>query len=79
MPAADLVKTLPGGKSGTTVSIIWAELGDAKNRWESFRQLQAEAGVVPVTQSSGKSRFVQFRLPVTGICDMPSTGFLSTL
>jgi hypothetical protein len=42
MPAADLVKTLPGGKSGTTVPIIWAELGDAKNRWESFRQLQAE-------------------------------------
>jgi len=61
MPAADLVKTLPGGKSGTTVLIIWAELGDAKNRWESFRHLQAEAGVVPVTQSSGKSRFVQFR------------------
>jgi Transposase/Transposase IS116/IS110/IS902 family len=61
MPAADLVKTLPGGKSGTTVPIIWAELGDAKNRWESFRHLQAEAGVVPVTQSSGKSRFVQFR------------------
>ena len=61
MPAADLVKTLPGGKSGTTVPIIWAELGDAKSRWESFRHLQAEAGVVPVTQSSGKSRFVQFR------------------
>jgi hypothetical protein len=61
MPAADLVKTLPGGKSGTTVPILWAELGDAKSRWESFRHLQAEAGAVPVTQSSGKSRFVQFR------------------
>lgn len=61
MPAADLVKTLPGGKAGTTVPIIWAELGDAKSRWESFRHLQAEAGAVPVTQSSGKSRFVQFR------------------
>jgi transposase len=61
MPAAELGKTLPGGKSGTTVPTIWAELGDANNRWKSFRHLQAEAGGVPVTQASGKSRVVQFR------------------
>jgi transposase len=61
MPAANLVKTLPGGKSGTTVPMLWAELGDAKNRWQSFRHLQAEAGAVPVTKASGKSRVVQFR------------------
>jgi transposase len=61
MPAAEFVKTLPGGKSGTTVPMLWAELGDAKNRWESFRHLQAEAGGVPVTKASGKSRVVQFR------------------
>jgi transposase len=61
MPAANLVRTLPGGKSGTTAAMLWAELGDANNRWESFRHLQAEAGGVPVTKSSGKSRFVQFR------------------
>ena len=61
MPAAELVKRLPGGKSGTIVPRIWAELGDAEGRWESFRHLQAEAGVVPVTRSSGKSRVVQFR------------------
>lgn len=60
-PAAKLVQTLPGGKSGTTVPLLWAELGDAKSRWESFRHLQAEAGVVPVTRASGKSRFVEFR------------------
>jgi transposase len=60
-PAAELVKTLPGGKSGTIVPMIWAELGDAKNRWQSFRHLQAEAGGVPVTKASGKSRVVQFR------------------
>jgi transposase len=60
-PAAKLVKMLPGAKSGTTVPMLWAELGDAKSRWESFRQLQAEAGAVPVTRSSGKSRAVQFR------------------
>jgi transposase len=61
MPAAKLVETLPGGKSGTIVPMIWAELGDAESRWESFRHLQAEAGVVPVTKSSGKSRSVEFR------------------
>lgn len=61
MPAAKLTKKLPGGKTGTTLPMLWAELGDAKSRWESFRHLQAEAGAVPVTKESGKSRVVQFR------------------
>jgi transposase len=61
MPAAKFVKTLPGEKSGATVPMLWAELGDAKSRWQSFRHLQAEAGGVPVTKTSGKSRVVQFR------------------
>jgi transposase len=60
-PAAQIARTLPGGKSGTLVAGIWAELGDAAGRWESFRHLQAEAGVVPVTKASGKSRIVHFR------------------
>ena len=60
-PAAQIAKTLPGGKSGTLLAGIWAELGDAAGRWESFRHLQAEAGVVPVTKESGKSRAVHFR------------------
>jgi len=61
MPAAEIAKTLPGGKSGTTVASIWAELGDAPKRWNSFRHLQAEGGAVPVTKASGKSHMVQFR------------------
>jgi transposase len=61
MPAAKLTKTLPGGKTGTTVPMFWAELGDAKSRWQSYQHLQAEAGGVPVTIESGKSRVVQFR------------------
>ena len=61
MPAAEIAQTLPGGKSGTTVATIWAELGDAQTRWNSFRHLQAQAGAVPVTKASGKSRVVQFR------------------
>ena len=60
-PAALIAKTLPGGKSGTLVAAIWAELGDAQDRWESSRHLQAEAGAVPVTKASGKSRVVHFR------------------
>lgn len=60
-PAAQIAKTLPGGKSGTVVAAIWAELGDAPSRWNCFRHLQAEAGAVPVTKASGKSRVVQFR------------------
>lgn len=60
-PAAEFAKTLPGGKSGTLVAAIWAELGDAQGRWESSRHLQAEAGAVPVTKASGKSRVVHFR------------------
>ena len=60
-PSAQFAKTLPGGKSGTLVAAIWAELGDAQGRWESSRHLQAEAGAVPVTKASGKSRVVHFR------------------
>ena len=60
-PAAPLAKTLPGGKSGTLVASIWAELGDAVGRWESPGHLQAEAGTVPVTKASGKSHVVLFR------------------
>ena len=48
-------------RAGTIVPMLWAELGDAKSRWESFRHLQAEAGGVPVTKASGKSRVVEFR------------------
>lgn len=61
MPAAEWAQTLPGGKSGTTVPGLWAELGDADGRWQGFQHLQAEAGAVPVTARSGKSQLVQFR------------------
>jgi len=61
LPAAEWARTLPGGKSGATVPTLWAELGDAPGRWQSFQHLQAEAGGVPVTARSGKSQLVQFR------------------
>lgn len=61
MPAAKVVRGLPGAKSGATLATLWAELGDGAGRWESFRHLQAEAGAVPVTKASGKMRTVHFR------------------
>jgi hypothetical protein len=61
MPAAKLVGGLPGAKTGTTLASLWAELGDAPGRWQSFRHLQAQAGSVPLTKESGKCRVVQFR------------------
>jgi len=61
MPAAQWARTLPIGKHGITAPTLWARLGDAPGRWESFRHLQAQAGTVPVTKRSGKQRSVHFR------------------
>ncbi len=65
MPASELVHTLPGGKSGTIVPMLWAELGDAKSRWKSFSHLQAEAGGVPVTNPAARAMSYCFVTPVT--------------
>ena len=40
---------------------IAAELGDARQRFQTEQQLAAEAGVAPVTRQSGKTRGVAFR------------------
>jgi transposase len=61
LPAATWATSLPGGRSGTTVAALYAELGDASGRWASFRHLQAHAGSVPVTHRSGKYLGVFFR------------------
>lgn len=61
VPAAEWARTLPAGKRGTTVPTLWAEVGDAAGRWQSFQHLQAQAGAVPVTERSGKQQLVRFR------------------
>jgi hypothetical protein len=61
MPAATWAATLPGGQRGTTVPRLYAELGDAPGRWQTFQQLQGHAGAVPVTDKSGKHVIVKFR------------------
>jgi transposase len=62
IPTAQWMRTLPIGDHGITAPTLWAWLGDAPGRWQSFRHVQAQAGVVPVTRQSGKQqRVVQFR------------------
>lgn len=61
MPAAEVARSLPAGKTGVAIPMIWAEIGDAPGRWESFGHLQAQAGAVPVTDRSGKHQIVKFR------------------
>jgi transposase len=61
LPAAAQARTLPVGEHGVTVPTLWARLGDAPGRWQSFRHLQAQAGMVPVTVRSGKQVVVAFR------------------
>jgi transposase len=61
MPAAQWIRTLPIGERGVMAPTLWARLGDAPGRWESFRHLQAQAGAVPVTKRSGKQQLVHFR------------------
>ena len=61
MPAATWARTLPAGESGITVPTLCARLGDAPARWQSFRHLQAQAGMVPVTERSGQHHVVLFR------------------
>jgi len=67
IPAATWARTLPVGERGITVPTLWARLGDAPERWTSFRHLQAQAGTVPVTKRSGKQQVVTFRFA----CDKP--------
>ena len=61
LPAAQWIRTLPIGDHGITAPTLWARLGDAPERWESFQHLQAHAGAVPVTKRSGKQQVVHFR------------------
>lgn len=61
LPAAEWARSLPGGQHGVLVPTIWAELGDAPDRWQSAAHLQAHAGGSPVTERSGKQQRVRFR------------------
>ena len=60
LPRATSLMSLPRAGCICAAQIL-AELGDVPERFVSAEQLAAEAGVVPVTYESGKSRAVTFR------------------
>ena len=60
LPEAASVMSLPRAGCICAAQIL-AELGDVRERFATPEQLAAEAGVVPVTYESGKSRAVTFR------------------
>ena len=57
---APIIQSFPRTGSVNAAQIL-AELGDQRERFASFDQLAAEAGVCPVTFESGKHRGVAFR------------------
>ena len=61
LKTVDIARSLHTCKTGIILPTLWAELGDAPGRWESFRHLQGYAGTTPYTKQSGKSKTVLFR------------------
>jgi transposase len=59
-PDRDLMTSFPGARV-TTAAQLLAELGDDRARFPTADRLAAEAGAVPLTDTSGKHRAVRFR------------------
>lgn len=60
LPDGQIIMSFPRAGHVCAAQIL-SELGDQRQRFPSSEQLAAEAGVVPVTYQSGKSRSVTFR------------------
>ena len=60
LPDGVLMMSFPRAGQVCAAQIL-AELGDVRERFPSADQLAAEAGAVPVTYQSGKTRSVAFR------------------
>ena len=60
LPDGQIVMSFPRAGHVCAAQIL-AELGDVRERFPSADQLAAEAGAVPVTYQSGKTRSVAFR------------------
>jgi len=59
-PDGTLVKSFPRAGENNAAQLL-AEIGDVRERFQSDDVLAMEAGVVPVTRRSGKSKSVGFR------------------
>lgn len=64
-PDAELFHSFPG-VGAHTAAVLLAEIGEDRERFPSAASLLAEAGLAPVTQSSGRSRRVRFRYAANG-------------
>jgi transposase len=60
LPDGQIIMSFPRAGRVCAAQIL-AELGDVRERFPSVERLAAEAGAVPVTYKSGKSRSVTFR------------------
>jgi len=60
LPDGQIIMSFPRAGHVCAAQIL-AELGDVRERFPSLEQLAAEAGTVPVTYQSGKTRSVAFR------------------
>ena len=60
LPDGQIIMSFPRAGHVCAAQIL-AELGDVRERFPTLDQLSAEAGVVPVTYQSGKTRNVAFR------------------
>jgi transposase len=60
LPDGQIIMSFPRAGRVCAAQIL-AELGDVRERFPSVERLAAEAGAVPVTYESGKSRSVTFR------------------
>ena len=60
LPDGQIIMSFPRAGHVCAAQIL-AELGDVRERFPSLDQLAAEAGAVPVTYQSGKTRSVVFR------------------
>ena len=60
LPDGQIIMSFPRAGRVCAAQIL-AELGDVRERFSTFDRLAAEAGAVPVTYQSGKTRSVTFR------------------
>jgi transposase len=60
LPDGQIIMSFPRAGRVCAAQIL-AEMGDVRERYPSVERLAAEAGAVPVTYASGKSRSVTFR------------------
>jgi len=60
LPDGQIIMSFPRAGRVCAAQIL-AELGDVRERYATLDQLASEAGVVPLTYQSGKSRCVAFR------------------